>query len=389
MDKTFSEIMNEKAKQTCLSQKVSTPKASQTNTSFKKKYQFSKNKENFEEDYTPCLKNILKKPNEVKNSSFSNFDRKEIKNNILKKYASSNFENFIIEEETGQNIDDSGTSRSNTKYFTEYSDEKQNKSANKNLEIKKEEHDNYYGEMENINRQQELDYANDLVGYCLESESKNKLFKVTEEDTNNDKFSITVNSDKFRSNSIINSELNSLKKKANESEAQIKDIYQVDLEKENFKKMIQKDIKLSVHGNYDEMNSSNEAKFNTYKSDMRNKHFNTQINGETEQSKNSTGIKEGYKEETAQEQKIEESQNIKKQDNGMILDKIQESFSDHEDDIENIKADVESSCVRETYTVDSSSDDQEINDKNDNDNSIFSDISQVNYFYIKSLIYFH
>jgi hypothetical protein len=124
------------------------------------------------------------------------------------------------------------------------------------------------------------------------------------------------------------------------------------------------------------MSSSNDAKFTTYKSDMRNRHFNTQVPEEI-----STGsIQEQMTNPELSDNIYEKKNYLQPNHNEAILEKIQESFSDHEEMQGDNEQDEErnSSCVRETYTVDSSSDDNEVNNKSVNDQSLFSELSQVN-----------
>jgi hypothetical protein len=366
MDKTINDIINDKAKLSSISQNIARKKRS-VNTSFKKRV------ENWTstkcEDANMSLRNILERKSEnSKINSFSEFEDSNMQGDFIKKYKSTNVDNFVIEEETGWNQDEENSAKLSHEIHQEYTP-------------KHEEKDLFYEQIKEENEDEsrsneDLKYANEVVNF-LSLESKNKLFKVTEEDTNHEKFSITVNSDKFKTNSKMQSELNSLKKKAYDPEMAIKDIYQVDLEKENFKKMIHKDIKLSAHGKYDEMSSSNDAKFTTYKSDMRNKHFNTQVPEES-----SAG---SIKENTLTNIDQQKTPNL--DENEAILEKIQESFSDHEDLQEEQNEQEEednSSCVRETYTVDSSSDDHD--GVNQNDQSMFSDLSQVDKDFYKLIL---
>lgn len=374
------EIMNQKARQSTSQQLRHL--GSSLNQSFLKRTDHKANSS--AKSPNMSLRSILDRKNDAPNSpTVAGFSESSIQQDLIKKYASSNLENFVIEEETGWNQEDDNSAKVSLRQSTG-----QNEFLRKDEPTHDEpmlDEDQFYDGVNDkiLDHSDQLEYATEVVGFCLESESKNKLFKVTEEDTNHEKFSITVNSDKFQTNSKRNSELNSLKKKANESDALIKDIYQVDLEQDNFKKMIQNDIKLSAHQNYDEMSSSNEAKFMTYKSDMRNRHFNTQIPADSEASqtsfRNNQFLQPQVSDSNTSDHKTPKQPMLPKPahpSNQAILEKIQESFSDHEEQ-EEMEAGVDSSCIRETYTVDSSSDDQETNNAQENENSLFSDLSQV------------
>ena len=363
MDKTMTDIINEKTKYSSHSHYLEKRRQS-VNKSFRKKIENWTNIKN--EDVS--LRSILERKSDNKQPpSFLGYEESKKQTEIIKKYQSSNLDNFVIEEETGWNQDEENSAKLSKDLTKDYI-EKGNGDYYEN--IKQEDEESRLNE--------KLTYANEVADF-LSSESKNKLFKVTEEDTNHEKFSITVNSDKFQTNSKMHSEFNSLKKKAQDSEMAIKDIYNVDLERDNFKKMIHKDIKLSAHGKYDEMSSSNDAKFTTYKSDMRNKHFNTQVAEEI-----STGSIQGIFQDKTINNEVSENIYEKKNfyqpnHNEAILEKIQESFSDHEEMPEEQDEHENSSCVRETYTVDSSSDDHEENNRNDQ--SLFSELSQVSHLF--------
>lgn len=378
MDRTMLEIMNQKARQSPASHKLRNL-GSSLNHSFLKRTDHKTG--GSAKSPNMSLRSILERKSDAP-APVAGFSESSIQQDLIKKYASSDLENFVIEEETGWHAEEELSAKASLRQSTgqgEFAGKSDMDNEEPLLDAEK-----FYdeGAEKQMDHSEQLEYATEVVGFCLESESKNKLFKVTEEDTNHEKFSITVNSDKFQTNSKRNSELNSLKKKANESDALIKDIYQVDLEQDNFKKMIQKDIKLSAHRNYDEMSSSNEVKFMTYKSDMRNRHFNTQVQPDSEASqtsfRNNQFAQTCVSDSNLSEHKTPRQTAAPKpahMPSEPILEKIQESFSDHEG--EEMEPEVDSSCIRETYTVDSSSDDQETNSPHENENSLFSDLSQV------------
>lgn len=378
MDRTMLEIMNQKARQSPASHKLRNL-GSSLNHSFLKRTDHKIG--GSAKSPNMSLRSILERKSDAP-APVAGFSESSIQQDLIKKYASSDLENFVIEEETGWHAEEELSAKASLRQSTgqgEFAGKSDMDNEEPLLDAEK-----FYdeGAEKQLDHSDQLEYATEVVGFCLESESKNKLFKVTEEDTNHEKFSITVNSDKFQTNSKRNSELNSLKKKANESDALIKDIYQVDLEQDNFKKMIQKDIKLSAHRNYDEMSSSNEVKFMTYKSDMRNRHFNTQVQPDSEASqtsfRNNQFAQTCVSDSNLSEHKTPRQTAAPKpaqMPSEPILEKIQESFSDHEG--EEMEPEVDSSCIRETYTVDSSSDDQETNSPHENENSLFSDLSQV------------
>ena len=288
-----------------------------------------------------------------------------------------------------------------------------------------------------------LNFDDRLGDFSMESEAKHELFKVTEEDTHQEKFSITVESDKFRTKSLtpgnsinLHSELNSLKKKGHESESTIKDIYSLNFEKEGIDHMISNNVKLSVHKKYEDLSSSNDAKYSLYKSDQKNKHFNTLVRGENDSCNSHSNLISRDKDINCSRDSLQKGLQYKKSasihntgkgnyahsnnltptnqligENGELCDQfemdqpvsetrggqyeaceiiheedekflenMQESFSDQEE----LKED-DSSCVKETYTVDSSSDEDEGKNPDQNNQSLFSNISQVSFFfYIKN-----
>ena len=380
MDKTFADILNEKGSKTPQSHQVNSVFQPSGDKSFKKKRGTASSiKKAFPDETGEYLKHILdRKYQQPKASSFLTPKGYSGPQEILKKYASSHGDNFIIEEESGINAEDSSESaktspqKDTSPHVIEH--EERNKEANR-MDLDKRNNKEFLGEGP---------FGSEVVDFCLNSESRNQLFKVTEEDTQGDKFSITVNSARFQNNSKVNSELNSMRKKANESEARIKEIYQVDLETDPIKKGSHTDIKLSLHRNFDEMSSTNDAKFNSYKSDLRNRHFNTQVPLESEVSQFSGKAGESEpgvngNNSALESQGNQQSLNVSNQGHlaeGALLEKIQESFSDQEP-LEEVDEEQDSNFIRETYTVDSSSDDQESQVKGEGEHSVFSDLSQV------------
>lgn len=333
MDNTFSEIQIEK---------------NLTNTN--KEFLKTKLNKNKDKEKPKNLKEILLGKSKSKfnsvNSSLQYIHQKEyyVKN---ERHIHSQLGNFIIQEEN--EIASSNENTPQKAFIGAFNQNEQIEDVDEQLE----EDDHEFGNLNNNfgvkkDFSKVLDSAmNDL---SLRQRANVELFKVTEEDTNQEKFSITVTSDKFRtkksSSTSAKSDLQYLKKE--ESDNQIKDIYQIDLEEPSDSPFPDQDLKLLEQKYYNEMSSSNDMKNTQYKSDQKNCLYNS----------------------------------LNKEDN--LLENIKESFSDHEQDLnsnesdnqneEDDEHDENNSDYKETYTVNSSSDEEIIDHRQ---NTVFTEISQV------------
>lgn len=288
------------------------------------------------------------------NSSLQNIHAKE-NNMVNQRNIHSQLENFIIQEEN--EVLSSNENTPQKTFIGTFNQREGMMEVGKELEDRCDHEDDDDDELKDFNGDfgmkkdfsEVFDKAVDGLSLCRNNDVE--LFKVTEEDTNQDKFSITVTSDKFKSKSNPNNSTRSdmLNLKKEESENPLKDIYQIDLEQQSNSSFPNKDFKIFEQKYYNDMSSSNDIKNTQYKSDKKNCPYNS----------------------------------VNKEEN--LLENIKESFSDHEqdeennennidDDEDNLEQDENNSDYKETYTVNSSSDEEVIDQSQ---NEIFTEISQV------------